>query len=241
MSDLEKVLFLDIETVPQKSNYQDISDTEKDLWDKKAAQLMRFQDDESLTSEKLYERGGIYAEFGCIICVSVGFYHKEGKAGQFRVRSFYKGDEKNILLELFDLLNHYFPSPYRFLCAHNGKEFDFPYICRRALINRVPLPKALQVSGKKPWETNHLLDTMQAWRFGDYKHFTSLELLAHCFGIPSPKDDISGADVAEVYYAQNDIERIRLYCENDVYTMARVFCAMNELEDISPESLQRVD
>jgi uncharacterized protein YprB with RNaseH-like and TPR domain len=211
----QSILFLDVETVPQHASYNELKQDVRKLWDHKTE---RIKQEETDTPESLYERAGIYAEFGKIVCISVGFFHGD----TFRIKSF-AGDDEKLLLEAFAQMlgKDYFKSN-RLLCAHNGKEFDFPYIARRMLINRIKLPALLDHSGKKPWEVPHL-DTMELWRFGDYKNYTSLELLANVFGIPTPKDDIKGSDVGRVFWQENDVERIKKYCEKDVITIARLF------------------
>lgn len=220
---LEKVLFLDIETVPQLGNWDDLSETDQYLWDKKT----KFQRKEEVTAEEFYkDRGGIMAEFGKIICISVGIVEKNGK---LMIKSFYGDDEKILLQEFGEIFNR--PKLRDvILCAHNGKEFDFPWIARRFLINGMQPPVPFQMFGKKPWEIPHL-DTMELWKFGDYKSFISLELLAHVFGIPTPKDDIDGSMVASIYYIEKDLFRIVQYCEKDVLTLANVFRRMRQ-EDL---------
>ena len=215
---LDNILFIDIETVPQYNRYDEMDERWKALWDKKAGYLARNQE----TPEELYGRAGIYAEFGKIICISAGFLSRNGTGWAFRVKSFYGHDEKIVLKEFSDMLNSRFSDTGKCLCAHNGKEFDFPYLGRRILINDLPLPYILDLSGKKPWEVNHI-DTMDLWKFGDFKSFTSLDLLAAAFNIPSPKDDIDGSQVYGVYYNEPDgLERIKTYCEKDIATLARV-------------------
>jgi 3'-5' exonuclease len=211
----QKVLFLDVETVPQFPDYQQLPETMRQLWDRKAERIKSIETD---TPESLYERAGIYAEFGKIVCISVGFFTQN----KFRIKSFAGHDEKLLLQEFAAMLQKDFFKSNHLLCAHNGKEFDFPYIARRMLINKIKLPQMLNHAGKKPWEVPHL-DTMELWRFGDYKSYTSLELLASVFNIPTPKDDIKGSDVAKVYWMEDDIDRIARYCEKDVITIARLF------------------
>lgn len=211
----QKVLFLDVETVPQFPDYQQVPETMRRLWDRKAERIKSIETD---TPESLYERAGIYAEFGKIVCISVGFFTQN----KFRIKSFAGHDEKLLLQEFAAMLQKDFFKSNHLLCAHNGKEFDFPYIARRMLINKIKLPQMLNHAGKKPWEVPHL-DTMELWRFGDYKSYTSLELLASVFNIPTPKDDIKGSDVAKVYWMEDDIDRIARYCEKDVITIARLF------------------
>ena len=212
---LADILFLDIETVPIVATFQDLPEKFKKLWEKKAEQLKR--NDNEQTADKLFERAGIFAEFGKIVCISCGF--DSGNA--FRLKSFYGDDEGILLNEFADLLNKYYDGNNYLLCAHNGKEFDFPYLCRRMLVNGVELPNILNITGKKPWEIRHL-DTMELWKFGDYKHFTSLDLLAAIFNINTPKDDIDGSQVAHVYYVEKDLERIAVYCQKDVLTIAQL-------------------
>ncbi len=212
---LDDVLFLDIETVSSFASFDQLPERFKTLWEKKA-ELLRRNDPDS-TADQLYKSAGIYAEFGKIVCISCGF----ANGNEFRIKSFYGDDEKILLTEFADLLNkHYLGSRY-LLCAHNGKEFDFPYIARRMLINHIELPDILNLAGKKPWEVRHL-DTMELWKFGDYKHYTSLDLLAAIFDIPTPKDDIDGSMVGQVYWEEKNLERIVEYCQKDVLTIAQL-------------------
>ncbi|MEJ2583542.1 MAG: 3'-5' exonuclease [Robiginitalea sp.] len=213
---LENILFLDIETVPEKEAFNKLPEEEQELWAEKTA----YRRKEEYTPEEFYERAGIWAEFGKIICISAGYFEKSHGL-TFRVRS-YTGDEEELLQEFKALLETYFNLPKHLLCAHNGKEFDFPYIARRMIIHGIPLPSKLSLFGKKPWEVPHI-DTMELWKFGDFKHYTSLKLLAHVLGVPSPKEDIDGSMVRDVYYEENDLERIVKYCERDVVTVAQVF------------------
>ncbi len=218
---INKILFLDIETVPQQAEYTLLNESTRDLWNNKARYLIR--DKEKETPESIYERAGIYAEFGKVICISCGYITKEGA---LKVKSFSGHDEAELLREFAQLLHKHFNTKEHVLCAHNGKEFDFPYLCRRMIIHEIPLPDILDLSGKKPWETA-LLDTMEMWRFGDFKSFTSLNLLAHVLGIPSPKDDIDGSMVGQVYWVENNLDRIVTYCVKDVVTLAKIFLRLN--------------
>lgn len=216
----EDVLFLDIETVPQQISYEELPSDLKPLWDKKAGFLARNEE----TPDELYQRAGIYAEFGKIICISIGMlYPDNGRMSwNLRLKTFYNDNERILLGEFIELLNSIALKKDIYLCAHNGKEFDFPYIARRILIHGLRLPKVLDTAGKKPWEVTHL-DTLELWRFGDYKHFTSLNLLTAIFGIPSPKDDIDGSQVASVYWEERDLKRIVKYCEKDVVALVQLF------------------
>lgn len=215
--ELNKIIFLDIETVPLEYHFENLPRKEIDLWDKKTQYIQRYQE---ITAEEAYSKAGIYAEFGKIVCISVGYFTQKGKKLTLRVKSFYGKEEKEILSSFNSLLNKTLKENYM-LCAHNGKEFDFPFIGRRTLINGLKLPNQLDLAGKKPWEIPHL-DTMELWKFGDYKHYTSLELLAHVFNIPSPKQDLDGSLVAKTYYEDNDLEKIKNYCQNDVITIAQL-------------------
>jgi len=214
--DLGKLLFLDIETVPEKATFDQLTEVEKELY----AAKTRYQRTEDQSPAAFYERAGIWAEFGKIICISVGFFSLLKKKRNFRIKSFF-GTEKKLLTEFKTLLENHFSKPSQLLCAHNGKEFDFPYIARRMIIHGIDLPAKLNLFNKKPWEVPHL-DTLHLWRFGDYKHYTSLSLMAYVLGIPTPKDDIDGSQVAQVYYQDGNLERIVNYCEKDVLTVAQV-------------------
>ncbi|MBT8253479.1 MAG: 3'-5' exonuclease [Bacteroidia bacterium] len=210
------ILFLDIETVPECTSFDDMDEVKKELWALKS----KYQRKDEFSPEEFYERAGIWAEFGKIICISVGYFASIQGDRVFRVTSF-TGEETDILKSFKDLIISHFSQAKHLLCAHNGKEFDFPYIARRMIIHGIELPYKLSLFGKKPWEVPHL-DTMELWKFGDYKHFTSLKLLTHVLGIPSPKEDIDGSDIFRVYYEEKDIERIREYCERDTIAVAQV-------------------
>ena len=213
---LNDILFLDIETVPLHQQYSELSAETQMLWEEKT----RYQRKEEFSAEEFYDRAGIWAEFGKIVCISVGYFSFRHQQRTFRVTSF-TGEEKNLLEDFSRLVNEHFSRPNKLFCAHNGKEFDFPYISRRMIINGIEIPQKLQLFGKKPWEIPHL-DTMEMWKFGDYKHYTSLKLLAHILGIPSPKDDIDGSEVRNVFYNEGDIDRIATYCEKDTITVAQI-------------------
>lgn len=221
---------LDIETVPQYPSFDELPADFQELWEQKT----KFQRKDGETPSDFYARGGILAEFGKVICISVGIFSNKTKDLSLRVKSFYGDEEKEVLQSFIALLNS--QSDTLILCAHNGKEFDFPYLCRRILINGLPIPSQLNLHGKKPWEIMHL-DTMDLWKFGDFKNYTSLKLLAAVFNIPSPKDDIDGSMVNEVYWKENDLERIRTYCEKDVITTARILLRFKSLPLLSDEDI----
>ena len=214
------ILFLDIETVPQHPSFDLVPNDWKDLWTKKAEALLRNRELE--TVESIYSRAGIYAEFGKIICISCGVIMGSGDNKRIIIKSFYGEEEKVILQDFAEMLRKWAVDSNKFLCAHNGKEFDFPYCCRRMIINGIPIPSILNTAGKKPWEVTHI-DTMELWKFGDFKSYTSLNLLAHTLGIPTPKDDIDGSMVGDVYWKEKNLERIATYCQKYVVTAAQVY------------------
>ncbi len=210
----EKILFLDIETAPQYPSYDKIPESFQKLWDLKSKRLIT----DTKSPSDVYKSAGIYAEFGKVVSISVGMF--SGKT--FRLKAYYGDDEKILLQEFAELLNKHYNTESHYLCAHNGKEFDFPFLARRILINSLPLPHILDTAGKKPWEVKYL-DTMELWKFGDYKSYTSLNLLAEIFGIPSPKGDMDGSMMYKVYWEDKDWERIVKYNHRDVLTVAQVF------------------
>ncbi|MEQ9188045.1 MAG: 3'-5' exonuclease [Cryomorphaceae bacterium] len=230
---LSNILFLDIETVPQYPDFEKAEETYQKLWEDKAKFLIKSEED---TPASVFERAGIYAEFGKIVCISVGIINDRGPKRELRIKSYANEDEGTLLKEFSSLLDKHFSGDEHLMCGHNGKEFDFPYIARRMLIHGMSLPRILDIAGKKPWEIKHL-DTMQMWKFGDFKNFTSLKLLAHVFGLPTPKDDIDGSQVAGVFWEEKNLERIVTYCEKDVVTLVQVFLRMNQMPMLSAEEL----
>lgn len=215
----EDILFIDIETAPFKAEFSELPEHFQHLWEKKSGYFR----EENQSAADVYERAGIYAEFGKIICISAGVIIQKKAERFYRVKSFYDQDEKMLLTAFNEMLEKFTSNPGKKLCAHNGQEFDYPYIARRTLINGLRLPKILDVAGAKPWEIkDRLLDTLQMWKFGDYKNYTSLDLLCAVFNIPTPKDDIDGSQVARVYYQEGDIDRIIRYCEKDTLALANL-------------------
>ena len=231
---LENILFLDIETVPEVATFIELSSEKQELF----ALKTQYQRKDDITPEDFYERAGIWAEFGKIVCISIGYFVEQDGKRNFRVKSL-SGDEKELLESFKTLLNNHFNDANHLLCAHNGKEFDFPYIARRMIINRIELPAKLNLFGKKPWEVAHL-DTLELWKFGDYKHYTSLKLLANILDIPSPKEDIDGSDVARVYYEENDLDKIVKYCERDTVAVAQLLLRFNNLELLKDDEIVSV-
>jgi len=233
--DLYNVLFLDVETTPGKPDFEELNEELQELWSIKCRSILRKTQDEleyDEIAEAYNTRAGIYSEFGKIICISVGFLTRQPGSTEplLRLKSYTSHVEAALLDDFSELLTRHFNSPEKFaLCGHNIKEFDIPYICRRMLVNQLPLPKMLDIAGKKPWETKHLLDTMEMWKFGDLKNYTSLRLLAAVFDFPSPKDDMDGSQVASVYWEERDLDRIARYCEKDVLATAQLYLKMKRL------------
>ncbi len=232
-SKLSNILFIDIETISQYENYEKLPERFKTLFEKKVS---FYTEKEECSQEEAYKaRAAIFAEFGKVITIGLGFFAKEQHEWKFRVTCLMGHDEK-VLLEEFKTVLSKFDEENLLLCAHNGKEFDFPYLCRRLLVNGLTIPYCLDMSGKKPWEVQHL-DTMHLWRFGDYKHYTSLETLAAIFEVPTSKTDIDGSMVGEVYYKEKDLKRIAAYCRQDVVVAAQVYLKMKALPLLNPDQI----
>lgn len=238
METLKDLVFIDIETVPCEHSFDEVSESMQKLWTKKFIHINK--DEEKSIEETYTEKAGIYSEFGKIVCISIGvFYLDKKEVLNFRVKAISNDDEMSLLNEFNDIMNDKFNPKNIRLCAHNGKEFDFPYISRRMIINGIEIPDYLQLSGKKPWEIKHI-DTMEMWKFGDRKSFTSLELLTTIFNIPTPKDDIDGSMVAQVYYEQNDLEKIAIYCNKDVAATAQVYLRLQNKPILNEENIHFV-
>lgn len=233
---LKNILFLDIETVPQEKNWTLLSRETQALFEKKT----QYQRKEEFTAEAFYGRAGIWAEFGKIICISVGYFVDVEENKQLRMTSFFGHDEQKVLTDFKVLLDTHFSKKANVLCAHNGKEFDFPFIARRMIIHQIELPKKLNLFGKKPWEVPHI-DTLELWKFGDYKHYTSLKLLTSILGVPSPKDDIDGSEVAKVYYEEKNLQRIVTYCEKDTIAVAQILLRFNNEKLIQDKDILSID
>ena len=231
---LDNILFLDIETVPEEENFHSLDDEMKQLWELKT----QYQRKDDFTAEEFYDRAGIWAEFGKIVCISVGYFIIKEDIRNFRVTSFF-GDEKKILNDFINLLNNHFNLPQHVLCGHNAKEFDIPFMARRMIINQISIPNKLNLFGKKPWEIPHL-DTLELWKFGDYKHFTSLKLMCKVLGIPTSKGDIDGSQVGYVFYVEKNIDRIVTYCEKDTIAVAQIFLRLRKEDLLIEEEIIHV-
>jgi len=231
-TDLNKILFLDIETVPQESSFNNLDKETKELWEEKSKKFCR----ENLSAEEVYNRAGILAEFGKIICISAGYIKIINKKRQLRIKTFSSDNEKEILEGFTALVKKHFNKADTYMCAHNGKEFDFPYIARRCLINGVALPENIDTRNVKPWDVKHF-DTLDLWRFGDFKNYTSLKLLTKILNIDSPKDDIDGSQVYKVYWEEKNLKRIVEYCQKDVIAVAQVFLKFREEKLLEKEEI----
>lgn len=231
-TNLFKILFLDIETVSQHAGFEEMNEYWQKLWADKT-QYSRKEDESA--AEYYPKRAAVMAEFGKVVCISCGYFAEAEDKRQFRVRSFCGDDEKQLLADFAEMLRKHFDGSF-LLCAHNGKEFDFPYLARRMVVQEVKIPNLLNTSGLKPWEVAHI-DTMEMWKFGDRKNFTSVALLAALFNIPTPKDDIDGSKVGEVYWVENNLDRIVEYCQKDTVTVARIFLKMEGLGELPDEEI----
>ena len=234
---LENLLLIDIETVSEYATFNELNEDWKQLWEEKVQRQLP----EDVTAEAFYpQRAGVMAEFSKVICISVGYFKREVKAIQLRVKSFYGDDEKILLEEFIAALQKMEINSNKWsFTGHNIKEFDIPFICRRLLINSLTVPPFLDFQNMKPWETN-MVDTFQYWRFGDYKHYTSLKLLAAALNVPSPKDDIDGSMVGEVYWVEKNLDRIVTYCQKDVVTTANIVLRFKNLELLREEDVEIV-
>lgn len=228
----ENLFIFDIETVPGARSLEALDDALQKLWEDKAG---RFRKEEEDKTQYYFSRAGIYAEFGKIICISCGYIQQKDRDYQLRIKTFSGHDEKALLLEIATTLQQVSRNNYQ-LCGHNIREFDVPWLCRRFLINRIPIPPIIDLYGKKPWEVNHV-DTLDLWKFGDYKHYTSLHLLSTILGVPTSKDDIDGSMVGKVYWETGDLERIATYCSKDVVAVAQLIMRMKGLDLIPDDQI----
>jgi 3'-5' exonuclease len=243
--DLTNVLGLDIECVSGHKSYEDMNPVMQSLWDNKSEQIQKAKSAELRLppKENYTEMAGIYAEYGKVVCVSVGAFYKNKETGElnFRLASYFSHDERQLLLDMADMINRRYNNPQKHrICGHNVKEFDIPYMARRMVINGVALPKLMDLAGKKPWE-NTALDTMELWKFGDNKAFTALKVLCGVFDIPTPKDDIDGSQVGYTYWQEDDLDRIEKYCRKDVLATAQVLLKLKYMPLLAPHQINGLD
>jgi uncharacterized protein YprB with RNaseH-like and TPR domain len=238
----EDLVVIDIETASVSPTYEKLEDEWKILWQEKTQLSLP----EGVTAAEFYpKRAGVMAEFAKIICISMAYFTKEPNL-RMRVKSFYGHDEKQVLQDFLTTITKIESINHRWCFAgHNIKEFDIPFICRRLLINYLPIPRYLDFQNMKPWETN-IVDTFQYWRFGDYKNFTSLKLLAAAMGIASPKDDIDGSMVGDLYWngaaeeREANLKRIAVYCQKDVITTGNIFLRFKNITPLSTDEIEIV-
>lgn len=236
MEPLKHILFIDIETVPLVPEYDLLTAGMQEQWARKAKNLKSANEENNVPALLFAEKAGIFSEFAKVVCIGIGCLVERDGEWKVVLKGLTDHDEKVLLNKFCEAITRFlerFPD-LRF-CGHNIKEFDIPFLCRRMIINQMALPECMQVNGKKPWEITHI-DTLDLWKFGDHKHYTALALLAEVLGIPSPKDDIDGSMVGEVYWKERDLERINSYCLRDVYTTAKVFLRLRGIMDIIPEA-----
>ncbi len=233
---LENILFIDIETVSDLPTFESLNDRMKKAWLHKASLI----DKEASAAELYFKKAAIYAEFGKVIAIGAGFFFTdENKKTSFKVKCFSDHNEQKILAEFKELIETKYKNKKLIFCAHNGKEFDYPYLCRRMLINSISIPKQLNLSGKKSWEVEHL-DTLEMWKFGDRKNYTSLDLLTALFDIPGSKNDLDGSKVNDVYYLENGLDRIAHYCTDDVIALAQLYLKLHNKPLIEKENVIRI-
>jgi 3'-5' exonuclease len=234
---IDSLLIIDIETVSSSSDHNLLSEEWKELWKEKVGKYLP----DNTTSEEFYPmRAAIMAEFAKVICISIGFFKKENSSYSLRVKSIYGHDEKEVLINFINLIKPQSQIFNKLFAGHNIKEFDLPFLCRRMIINNIEIPSFLDFQNMKPWETP-VIDTLHLWRFGDYKHYTSLKLLAATLGIPSPKTDIDGSKVGEVYWNDKDLQRIADYCQKDVATVANIILRFKNMPILREEQILYVE
>ena len=235
---INNLLLLDIETVPQFENYDLLVPSIQALWYDKISKTVP---ENTLLQDSYHAKAGILAEFGKIVCISTAFYYlNEEKQTSLKVKSIYGENERDILVAFVQLCNKvYFHNPNFKFAGHNVKEFDIPFICRRLIINYLPLPDYLQIHEKKPWEVK-IFDTLNWWKFGDHKNYITLHLLATILEIPTSKDDIDGSMVQDVYYKEKNLKRIADYCEKDVIVTANIVLRFLSLPVLPDHNIQIV-
>jgi DNA polymerase elongation subunit (family B) len=243
---LKRCLFIDIETASEYPDYESMPDHKKVLWSVKTNQIKKAlpESEVRLSESELYLlKSGIYAEFAKVVCISMGFLqYSENEPEIVRIKSLAGSDEQKVLDDFSRILiNHYNDPDNSRICGHNIKEFDIPFLCRRMVINQIRFPPMLDISGKKPWQTSHIMDTMDMWRFGDYKNYTSLSLLAAVLDIASPKDDIDGSMVSHVFWQEEDIDRIVQYCQKDVVTVIQIMMKFAGLPLFPDERIEYIN
>lgn len=237
-STAKHLLFIDIETVSGESSLELVPERLQKEWLRKAD---RFRIIEGPSDAELYfDRAAVYAEFGKIIVIGLGFFHwEEADEPTFRVRTIHGHDEASVLRQFCTLVEKRYARKL-ILCAHNGREFDYPYLCRRMMVHGIPIPRSFWNTHWRRYDSPHL-DTMDYWKFGDFKNYTSLELLAALFGIPSSKDTLSGSEVNTAYYHKNNLISIAQYCREDVVVLAQLYLRYHQMELLEEKQIIRLD
>lgn len=231
---LENFLIIDIETVSERMNYDGLSSEWQHLWEEK---VYRSIPENTAVTEYYPQRAGVMAEFAKVVCISIGYFKRGREGNQFRVKSIFGEDELELLKQFISTVDQLEAANKHWsFTGHNIKEFDIPFLCRRLLINGMAIPPYLDFQNMKPWETN-MVDTFQYWRFGDYKNYTSLKLLAAALNVPSPKDDIDGSMVGNVYWKEKDLQRIAVYCQKDIVTVANIILRFKHLPLLTEEQV----
>lgn len=232
-----KTLIIDIETVPLTDDWFSLPEAIRNHWVHKMNFLHLSEEQKANPSSVFADRAGIYSEFGKIVCIGMGYITGREGTQVIRLKSLKNDNEKELLQAFCSTVSHFKEQNKEIIfCGHNIKEFDIPYICRRMLINGLDLPECLDISGLKPWQVAHQ-DTLELWRFGDYKSYVSLDLLAQVLQIPSSKSDIDGSQVGATYWKEKDLERIAQYCLRDVYTTALVYMRLKGWKENLPEAV----
>ncbi len=242
MSSLQHILFLDVETVSQHREFEDLDDHGKHLWQQKIGYMARRDNHEWAEedyAQSYKDRAAIYAEFGKVIVISAGIItNLEDDTQNLRIKSFYGHNETEVLEAFVSILQKNFNDQnMHVLCGHNVREFDIPYLCRRLAVHGMELPSLINISGKKPWEVKFVADTLELWKYGDHKNFTSLDLLAYTLGIPSPKEEMDGSMVGRAYWEEDRLEQIKQYCERDVFTVAQIYLRLHNLPIFSESQI----
>lgn len=242
--------FVDTETIPGYKDFNDMPEELARMYERKFGHELANNDPDKFDNfEDHYRaRAALYPEFGKIVCLVIGviFVDDKDKQEKLKLKTLCGRHEDKLLAEAAPIIDK-----FDSLVGHNSKEFDFPYLCKRFYVHGIQLPQILNIAGKKPWEVS-LIDTMELWRFGSFKGSTSLELFAHCLGLPSPKQDMTGADVAKVYYEMFDhmkdgelpfeaesaaIQKIGKYCQGDVVTLANCYRKLKYQSVIASENV----
>lgn len=209
-SNILKTLFIDIETVAQKSNFGKLSPSFQNLWTHKANQLNYVQEaNVPYSVEDAYvKNAAFYPEFGRIVCISIGMFIQRNTEVEFVSKSFYADNERGLIKDFLNCYQKYFNHSDRYkLCGHNVIEFIIPFIGRRSLIHGLKLPSKFNLMDRKPWQLDYVRDTLSMWKFGAFKNAVSLETLCTVFDIDT-QDIFPGEDVHRRYWEEQAYDEI---------------------------------